>query len=127
MLAPVIGSPASSSQKMISRYSCSATVASAIGAILAALHQRRDDCLVEAVAHAALGDRGVVPGAQLGAQAGVALGPVGDDEEAADRGGDLQILDRVADGDAALAVVAAGAGVGGHRRRLADRAGDQVV
>jgi hypothetical protein len=35
MLAPVIGSPASSSQNMISRYSCSATVAPSIGPILA--------------------------------------------------------------------------------------------
>src|SRR3954451_17957193 len=100
MLAPVIGSSASSSQNMISRYSCSATVASLMVSILTTLYQSGDDRLVEAVAHGALGDRGVVPGGERGAQAGVALGPVGDDEEAADRGGDLEVLDRVADGDA---------------------------
>src|SRR6185369_8341527 len=87
MLAPVIGSPASSSQNMISRYSCSATVASLIDSILTTLHQAGDDGLVEAVSHAALGDRRVVPGGEGGAQAGVALRAVGDDEEAVDRGG----------------------------------------
>src|SRR6476619_137930 len=106
MLAPVIGSPASSSQNMISRYSCSATVAfPSIDSILddrsgdagglAALHQRRDDRLVEAVAHASLGHRRVVPGGERRAQAGIALGPVGDDEEAPDRRGDLEVLDRI--------------------------------
>ena len=54
---------------------------------------------------------------ERGAQAGVALGPVGDDEEAADRGGDLEVLDRVADRDALGRVVAAGPGVGGDRGR----------
>src|SRR6187455_1874535 len=95
MLAPVIGRPASSSQNMISRYSCSATVAfpsidsilddrSGDAGRLAALHQGRDDRLVEAVSHASLGDRRVVPRGERGAQAGVALGPVRDDEEASD-------------------------------------------
>src|ERR1700704_6210407 len=101
MFAPVIGSPASSSQNMISRYSCSATVAVSCAkkALLpgvrsgptdtsdcsAALHQRGNDGLVEAVAHRGLGDGDVVPGGERGAQARVALGPVGYDEEAADR------------------------------------------
>ncbi len=65
--------------------------------------------------------------ARCGAQARVALRAVGDDEEAADRGGDLEVLDRVADGDAVGGVVAAGAGVGGDGGALADQAGDQVV
>src|SRR6188472_3203747 len=130
MLAPVIGSPASSSQNMISRYSCSATVAfsddtsSPLGP---AFHQRGDDRLVEAVAHAAFGNGDIVPTRQRGPQTGVVLGAVGDEEEAADRGGDLEVLDRVADGDALGWVVAAGAGVAGDRRRLADLPGDQVV
>src|SRR6478609_962719 len=127
MLAPVIGSPASSSQNMISRYSCSATVASLIASILTTLHQRRNDGLVEAVAHCPVGDGGVVPGAEDGAQAGVALGPVGDDEEAADRSGDLEVLDRVADGDAVGRVVATGASVGGDGAGLADQLGDEVI
>ena len=63
----------------------------------------------------------------MGAQAGVALGAVGDDEEAPDRGGDLEVLDRIAHGDALGGVVAAGAGVGGDRARLTDHARDQVV
>src|SRR6187399_567637 len=139
MLAPVIGSPASSSQNMISRYSCSATVALSCDkggsfgidcgstSILATLHQGRDDRLVEAVAHRPLGDGDVVPGAQRGAQAGVARGSVGDDEEASDRGGDLEVLDRVADGDAVGRVIAADAGVGGHGTGLADQLGNEVV
>src|ERR1700754_5236597 len=80
MLAPVIGSPASSIQNMISRYSCSATVALSDDKIAppglgkkveadtsgcsAPLDQGRDDGLVEAVAHPALGDGGVVPGGE---------------------------------------------------------------
>src|SRR6188472_1740372 len=85
MLAPVIGSPASSSQNMISRYSCSATVASVIDSILTTLDQGRDDGLVEAIAHRPLGDRGVVPGGERGSQTRISLGPIGDDEEATDR------------------------------------------
>src|SRR6188474_2379555 len=112
MLAPVIGSPASSSQNIVSRYSCSATVAVSMCSILATSHQGRNDGLVEAVAHRPIGDGDVVPGGERGAQAGVALRSVGDHEEATDRGGDLEILDRVADGDAVGRVVAAGAGVG---------------
>src|ERR1044072_5239661 len=97
MLGAGIGTPASSSQNMISRSSCWARVASLIGSILAAsspLHQAADDRLVEAVAHRALGDRGVVPGGERGAQAGVALGTVGDDEEAAGRRRELEGLGR---------------------------------
>src|SRR5215203_1672148 len=137
MLAPDIGSPASSSQNMISRYSCSATVAfsddtsspswarlpappmlptcrwayspayrGGFGPVGLPFHQRADDRLVEALAHAALGDGDVVPAGQRGAQAGVVLGAVGDEEEAADRRRHLEILDRVADGDALARVVA---------------------
>src|SRR5215218_9292293 len=130
MLAPVIGSPASSSQNMISRYSCSATVAlsddtsSPLGP---AFHQRGNDRLVEAVAHAAFSDSGIVPIRQRGPQTRVVLGPVGDDEEAPDGGCNLEVLDRIADADALARVVAAGAGVAGDRRRLADLLGNQVV
>src|SRR4051812_17584006 len=101
MLAPVIGSPASSSQNMISRYSCSATVAfsddtsSPLGPVL---HQRGHDRLVEAVAHAAFRDGDIVPVRERRPEARVVLGAVGDEEEAADRGRHLQVLDRVADG-----------------------------
>src|SRR6188472_4076945 len=127
MWAPVIGNPASSSQNMISRYSCSATVASLIASILTTLDQGRDDRLVETIAHRPLGDDGVVPSAEHGAQTGVARRPIGDDEEAADRGGDLEVLDRVADGYAVGRVVATDAGVGGDGGRLADQLGDEVV
>ena len=82
-----------------------------------ALHQGRDDRLVEAVAVGPLGDGDVAELGQVGAQAGVALGPVGDDEEAADRGGDLEVLDRVADRDAVLRRRSRGRARGRRRRR----------
>src|SRR5262245_7505269 len=109
MFAPVIGNPASSSQNMISRYSCSATVAWSCATTkllprsiplpilktpLASPDQGRDHRLIEAVAHRALGRGDVVPGGQGGPQAGIALGAVGDDEEAADGRRDLEVLDR---------------------------------
>src|SRR6185312_4691926 len=86
----------------------------------ASLDQGRDHRLVEAVAVGALGDGDVAPARQLRAQSGIALGAVGDDEEVAYRGRDLEVLDRVADRDALLRVVAAGAGVGGDGGALAD-------
>src|SRR5215218_6860283 len=114
MLAPVIGSPASSSQNMISKYSCSATVAlsddtsSPLGP---AFHQRGNDRLVEAVAHAAFRDGDIVPIRECGPEAGIVLRAVGDKEEAPDGSGDLQVLDRIADRDALGRVVAAGTSV----------------
>ena len=83
---------------------------------LTALDQCRDDRLVEAVAHRSLGDRHVVPGGQSGAQSGVVLRAVGDDEEAADRGRDLEVLDRIPHRDQSPPGRSRGRGHGRRRR-----------
>ena len=89
--------------------------------------QRRDDGLVDAVTHAALGHRDVrAPGDRL-AQRRIPLRPVGRHEEAPDDLGDVEVLDRITDRDALLRRVAAGPHVEGDRPRLAGALREQVV
>src|SRR5436190_17149798 len=103
-LAPVIGSPASSSQNMIWRYSSSAGVAASLDTIPmvspSACRQGRDHGLVEAVAHRALGHLRVREARERLSQRGVARRAVGPDEEAADCRGGVEVLERVPDPDA---------------------------
>ena len=139
MLAPVIGSPASSSQNMIWRYSSSATVACSRHRgrssdrlpgrrRAAALGEGRDDRLIEAVAHRPLGHGDVREPRSASRSAASRSRAVGDAEEAADRGGGLEVLDRVADRDAVLRARSRGrAGGTATALRLARSAGYEVV
>src|SRR5688572_29327042 len=102
MLAPVIGNPASISQKMVCRYSSSATVAGASDAKKSlhisraacpvdtswsgSAHQRGDHCLVEAVTVTAFGHSDVVETGHDPPYFGVLLRTIGDHEESPDRG-----------------------------------------
>ena len=89
--------------------------------------QGRDDGLVEAVAHRALGDGDVGEAASASRSSGSRSGPLATQKKRPTDVGGLQVLDRVADGDALLGRVAAGADVEGDPLRLARAARDQVV
>src|SRR3954465_11974710 len=143
MFAPVIGSPASSSQNMIWRYSSSATVAvSAVtsptlensvrqpedgGRSIPAPGEGADDRLVDAFAHGPFRDGDVRIGREILPESLIALRAVGHDKEPVPRGGHVEVLQGVARGDDLLARVAARPGVKSDRLRLAGSARDQVI
>ena len=82
---------------------------------LLALGQGRHHRLVDAVAVSALGDRHVGPAADRLAQPRIALGPVRDHEESPHGRGSVEVLERVADPDALLGLVAARRACGRRR------------
>src|SRR4051794_6311518 len=133
MLAPVMGSPASSSQNMIWRYSSSATVTAWLDTLpmvvggLTPLDERRDDGLVEAVAHRGLRHGGVGEARERLAHRGIAGRAVGHGEEPAHGCRAVEVLERVADRDALLRRVVTRAEVEGDALRLARPARDEVV